>query len=377
MRLPANSNGKPILLFVTLILSVASSSARPVGALQDRPVGSLQDRIEALGQVIEIRLHLDETRKQEALERISQVITSWNGLDEPTDRQRTMLDRWISQAMSALMNSRVDWMPDPIHFVPEPKPVPKQEAIGFTEESLSDYMKRKRNSALKRIVAKSADQSMTEKAADSSASKSNERRVAKPTINHSTLVTEANQSSTKKAVSKKTNRKKSSRSKWSKHPASAPLDWSDPFKDDPKPTKDLALPVEHEVLRPTIESSNFSSGKTDVVVNQAELSSIISDYNLAIRSVRMRLAKQNQMASSDLLRVAEELSRLDGELNFIHLYFDGLSEIDQMMLPEIESPELANQIVARRVEEQLASSKPEGPEHAALRAIHEKLAQTK
>ena len=353
-----------ILLLVTILLGVAN--------LHAVPTETLQDRIEALGQVIEIRLQSDETRKQQALERISQVITSWNQLDDPTDRQRARLDHWISRAMSALMNSRVDWMPGPIHFVPEPKHEPEQEEISFTEESLSDYIKRKRYSAPKRAVAKPADESIAKQAIDSSVSKSKRLRVAKPTINNSSTASKTNQSNTNKTVSKKP-----THSKWSKHPASAPLEWSDPFQDDPKPTKEIALPFEHETMRPVIDSLSFSSDKTEVVVNQIELSSVISDYNLAIRSVRMRLAKQNQMTSSDLLRVAKELNRLDGELAFIHLYFDGLSEIDQMMLPRIEPAEIANQIVARRIEQQLVSSKPDGPEYAALRAIHQQLAQAK
>ncbi len=351
-------------LLLTVIFSIFGSDLE--AAENKEP---LQERIEALGQVVEIRLQADQSLKEKALSNLSEIITSWNQLEEPNEKQRAELNDWISRAMSALMKSRVDWMPAPIHFKQEAKPIlstttPKKKE--FTEETFTDYLKRKRNSVSNQPKQQS-------KATHIQRKKAKPQRVAKPTIGQPPL----NETSPRKSRNKDSVvQTKPQRSKWSKHPSSAPLEWNDPFKDDPvESNKTDELLIEREALRPMIDGSAYSENASGVVVNQLELSASIRDYNLAIRDIRIRLARKNQMRRADLIQIGAELNRLESDLDFISLYYKGLSDIDRMMLPNIESAELATQIVSRRVEEQLSESRSNGSEYAALRKIHQQLSK--
>lgn len=135
------------------------------------------------------------------------------------------------------------------------------------------------------------------------------------------------------------------RSKWSQHPAAAPLEWRDPFADDPAASPNpLRSGSRHETRRPENRLSRTTK------VNLRQLSADIRGYNTALRSLQSAVMQLKESDIAALAAAEEELDRLDERRQFLDLYREGLTTDEERVLPESPSAEVVRELVRRKTE---------------------------
>lgn len=135
------------------------------------------------------------------------------------------------------------------------------------------------------------------------------------------------------------------RSKWSQHPAAAPLEWRDPFADDPAASPNpLRSGSRHETRRPENRLSRTTK------VNLRQLSADIRGYNTALRSLQSAVMQLKETDIAALAAAEEELDRLDERRQFLDLYREGLTTDEERVLPESPSAEVVRELVRRKTE---------------------------
>jgi hypothetical protein len=135
------------------------------------------------------------------------------------------------------------------------------------------------------------------------------------------------------------------RSKWSQHPAAAPLEWRDPFADDPAASPNpLRSGSRHETHRPEYRLSRTTK------VNLRQLSADIRGYNTALRSLQSAVMQLKETDIAALAAAEEELDRLDERRQFLDLYREGLTTDEERVLPESPSAEVVRELVRRKTE---------------------------
>ncbi|QDV76357.1 hypothetical protein [Botrimarina mediterranea] len=138
------------------------------------------------------------------------------------------------------------------------------------------------------------------------------------------------------------------RSKWSQHPSAAPLEWRDPFADDPSASPNpLRSGSRHETRRPEYRQSYRSRSSK---VNLRQLSADIRGYNSALRSLQSAVMGLKQSDIAALAAAEEELNRLDERRQFLDLYRAGLTPAQQRVLPDSPSAEVVRELVRRKSE---------------------------
>jgi hypothetical protein len=146
-------------------------------------------------------------------------------------------------------------------------------------------------------------------------------------------------------VADETNDAAPQRSKWSQHPAAAPLEWRDPFADDPAASPNpLRSGSRHETRRPEYRLSRTTK------VNLRQLSADIRGYNTALRSLQSAVMQLKETDIAALAAAEEELDRLDERRQFIDLYREGLTTDEERVLPESPSAEVVRELVRRKTE---------------------------
>jgi hypothetical protein len=142
-----------------------------------------------------------------------------------------------------------------------------------------------------------------------------------------------------------TNNAAPQRSKWSQHPAAAPLEWRDPFADDPAASPNpLRSGSRHETRRPEYRLSRTTK------VNLRQLSADIRGYNAALRSLQSAVMQLKETDIAALAAAEEELDRLDERRQFLDLYREGLTSDEERVLPESPSAEVVRELVRRKTE---------------------------
>ena len=142
-----------------------------------------------------------------------------------------------------------------------------------------------------------------------------------------------------------TSRSAPQRSKWSQHPSAAPLEWRDPFADDPNASSNpLRSGSRHEARRPEYRLSRSTA------VNLRQLSTDIRGYNAALRSLQSAVMELKPSDAVALAAAAEELDRLDERRQFLDLYREGLTPDEERVLPKSPSAEVVRELVRRKTE---------------------------
>ena len=144
------------------------------------------------------------------------------------------------------------------------------------------------------------------------------------------------------------------RSKWSQHPSAAPLEWRDPFADDPTASPNpLRSGSRHETRRPELRLSRStipSRQSRSTKVNLRQLSADIRGYNAALRSLQSAVMGLKESDIAALAAAEEELDRLDERRQFLDLYREGLTPAEERVLPASPSAEVVRELVRRKTE---------------------------
>ncbi|WP_146444188.1 hypothetical protein [Botrimarina colliarenosi] len=144
-----------------------------------------------------------------------------------------------------------------------------------------------------------------------------------------------------------------SRSKWSRHPSAAPLEWRDPFSDDPSVSPNpLRSGASRRALRPDYREAPSSR------VDLRRLAAEVRGYNAAVQALQAAVMALGEGDAAALGAANSELDRLDERRQFIELYRDGLTASERMAIPDSASPELVRELVKRKAES-LSSQSPQ------------------
>ncbi|MGL4511774.1 MAG: hypothetical protein ACRCT8_01675 [Lacipirellulaceae bacterium] len=278
---------------------------------------SLQDRVDALAQQVSLRYAGDEARRADVRGEIARVLDSWNAVGGASPEAQQAFDAWLTVALDAQMpggNGRVPAAPEYVSAAPREaivtvRPLDQRSPTAPTTES-----RLKVSPAFPTrgpVVANPGvtDPIVTSEAATPAAA--GPPRVAEPP-----------------------------RSRWSKHPSAAPLEWTDPFGDDAPPDERGA--ASRRVLRPTFRADAVS-------VNLVELAATVRAYNDALKGLNRRAAEADRFAIDELTKLIDELESIEREREFLDLYRGGLAPAELAALPRSPSTDLAWELVRRGV----------------------------
>lgn len=316
-------------------------------------------RINALRQQAELRYGEESKKAAEIDAAIDRLIAAWDQIDRPSDGDHRRVHRWLDKAFRTTLPGRSGSMPRTPRFVgspaleqpegvvrPEPEPAaasfkprtPKSRSPQFTDQG---------------PVLQGVDQ--LGGVQPTNPTELTRVEAAKPVVTAPERRTPNEPATTRQPQ----------RSRWSRHPAAAPLDWQDPFVDDPSASANPLRPgVTHRVRRPAF------SDELAVAVDLAELGARVRGFNNAVRSLQQRLLADPAPDAFSLSDWADELERLDEERSFLNLYRDGLPPEASRLLPPSPSIEVVSELLRRRASDQLQSLDDRGAvEQRALETI--------
>ncbi len=296
---------------------------------------SMQDRLVALTQLIHFRHRGDKASLQRHRAEVEAVLSMWNAEAQPSPVDQQLMAAWLDQAIRSSMPGRSGRLPPPPRLgtpvVAAPivtAPIVTVEPPAAVEENLLD--------------AKLLDT----------------RDV--PTAPEQRQPSRVQSSGLPR------------RSKWSRHPAAAPLRWADPFTEESRSNThpNHRGAQRYETRRPTFGKSQ------GVAIDLAKLSAEVRGYNAALRSLSQRLARREDVNTRALTKIAAELERLETERRFLDLYREGLSQTEQRSLPASPSAELVYELVRRKTATRLNKTpRSKNEERRALEGLVSRLAR--
>lgn len=379
----------------TLIAAVVVLGLGAGVAAQSRP--SLQDRVDALSQQIHLRYQHYAPALAPRRAAAEEVLAAWNrvaplGEQGASDENTARLSDWLDAALRAVMPGGSGVLPaapefeapvvinnsdrnNPGRRVPEeavpaaPRELaePTDTAPAPEAEAAKGPRQEPRQSRLKVIdpvttidnpyVNDSASASPRPTAKQPSVNPLRQSpRAANPIIGVEPVESQfAGPRATAKPVVPATDAPQSDpdtpqRSKWSQHPSAAPLEWRDPFTDDPTASPNpLRSGSRHEARRPEYRQSRSAQPRS-TTVNLRELSADIRGYNAAIRSLQSAVTGFKKSDAAALEAAEEELGRLEERRQFLDLYRAGLTADEQRLIPESASSEVVRELVRRKTE---------------------------
>lgn len=375
----------PLIALATLVFAPAAGDA----------AASRPSRIEALTQQVRLRYQHHAPSFDSRMKAIDAVLAEWErvgsaapGADQTTDpeaqsRNRQRLDAWIARAMRSLLPGGSGRLPKPPRFesplaslapraigpVSAPaEPIPQKPAE-FPTTPLEETPPLAKSQGP--ITSRSAPRTPprdrlrpAEQSAEPPTERSIRQRVAKPVT-----PTEPKPTASKPTELKGTE-SPTERSKWSRHPAAAPLEWSDPFEDeDDDPLGSGA--TRRGALRPVFDEGS------PVGVNLAQLAAEVRGYSGAVRELQTEVMALDDDDLVGLIQAADRLEQLLAKRRFLDLYREGLPADDRRALPGAPSAELIRELVRRKAESLLRQTPPERQaERGALKRLAERLAPT-
>ena len=295
-----------------LVLSGWTGQATNAAPSQPVPEPTLQDQVDALVQQLHLRYQGQPSELAWRRDHVQGVLKSWNALREPTAEDRAMLRRWLSASLEASMPGRTGRA-----YVPP--------TFGLAS------------------------------ATPNPSSQPEQQSLAKPVLEE-------------KEPAKQ-------RSKWSRHPAAAPLEWVDPFQDvEDESYESTSNPLRsgartQRVFRPVSDEA-LPGGAVEIDFD--ELTDRFADYAKELREANLELLAMDRPSVEQLERVANRLESLASDRDFLTLYSAGLLTDDRGSVPELPGMELVSELARRKA--QAGLERTSGDDAARLRRVSERLA---
>lgn len=366
-------------LRVTTVLSIALTAVLSQAALgQSEP--ALQERIDALALQIELRVRHEPTKLQPLRESVQAVLSEWNaatsGGAEATDEDRSLLNGWLDVAFRRIMPGGSGRLPaGPVFAGPARRPVSVPAGPLPSPGSIGRAVPRLAPPALVEPIGPIEERTIQTRVAETEPPRSRSRFVG-PRHGKQSRTPPPTSRSVAKPIVRAANPTPAAppsprSSKWSRHPAAAPLEWRDPFADDraasPNP---LRSGTRREARRPTFPAAATTA------VNLTQLTAEVRGYNAALRDLQARVMRLDQTDVFGLSDSADDLERLEEKRHFLDLYRQGLSASERRRLPDSPSSELIRELVRRRASELIRETPPERQaERRALRRLNDRLAR--
>jgi hypothetical protein len=324
-----------------------------VGSVTDAARGfTLQDRVDALAQQVSLRYANQPERRLEVRSQIAAALGSWNGVATPSTDDQRRFDDWLSAALDAQMPGGDGRVPTPPTFAPEPamrSVVAPNEANRHSADGGRPAPR----------VAEPTPRDLTPLPTPSAT-----RLSIGPPFPTSGIV-QPNPAATGDPAGDGAEAPATpARSKWSKHPSAAPLEWPDPFGDTPEPADGGGPTSSAETPQETFDSARVS-------VNLIELRAVVRAYNDTLRGLNRRAASIGAGDLPAATALVAELEALDREREFLDLYRGGLTKAQAESLPRNPTTALAWELVRRSaVSNESAGT---GPGAAAWRSLRQRV----
>lgn len=394
---------KRTLIAATLALAISAGAAAQQGGEQDP---SLQDRVDALAQQIYRRYQHYPPALAARRAAAEEVLSAWNqvapeGEDQASAANVAKISEWLDAALRAVMPGGEGELPAAPDFeeaqsekaIVEEQPVTETEDV-LADESLPKPVRETFEPAVTAAPSETAAPIIDPEVAPAPEPRRSRIKVSDPVVTiDNPYVNDAEVATQKPAASKpsinplrrsprptdplvdskpsesqfagpratakpvvpapeavgevadETSHAAPQRSKWSQHPAAAPLEWRDPFADDPAASPNpLRSGSRHETRRPEYSLSRTTK------VNLRQLSADIRGYNAALRSLQSAVMQLKETDIAALAAAEEELDRLDERRQFLDLYREGLTRDEERVLPESPSAEVVRELVRRKTE---------------------------
>lgn len=376
-------------LAAVLVLGVADVSA-----------ADLQGRVDALVAQVGFRFRGDEATRREQLRAVEAVLIEWNRVDSlgAADANRQRLSRWVDEALVAVMPGGVGRVPaapaftEPAAIVavaptPQPEPrderrvTPPRESVAVETERIADEGSQPPAASPRVNTAIPVAAATPPEAGPPEAGPTRRAIVASvgaQAVDASPNAaprspTESGLPTKRRVVGKPVvpSRQDAKRSRWSRTPAAAPLEWDDPFEPDPaaSPNPLRGASRRHSTLRPTSREANA------VTVDLAELEAQMRGYNGELRRLQAELLNRPARDIEELANAAERLGLLAELAGFLNLYRDGLSAAERRRLPMSLSLDLARELIRRRAGELLSETPTTRPvDRRVLRDLTDRMA---
>lgn len=347
-----------IRLLSIFVFSIGGFVVGAATAQTSSPTGpTLQDRVEALAQQIGFRYRYRESARLAHRDQVERVLSDWNRLadGEANRENRALMADWLDRALRAEMPGGSGDLPASPQFSSEPTaptPIePEPETIEAETNPIDDPQTEPRGE-------------VTEPSPKPSSPAAAEETTLQPRPARRTMA---------KPVSPEPEQREPAgpaRSKWSRHPAAAPLEWRDPFETDSAASPDpLRSGTRYETQRPTFEDHSA------VRIDRRQLEAQVRGYNAALRELQLRVMNLGADDLQGLADATDELNRLDQKRQFLDLYRDGLPPAEQSRLPASPSAELIRELVRRKASDLAEQSPPmRASQHRAWEQIKARLA---
>lgn len=355
------------LPLLALVIGLMANGLAFGQSAQDTTDVSLQSRVDAIAQQIHLRHRYHEPTLAEQRGQIESVLAGWNAAqrgDSPENQER--MKAWLNRALYAVMPGGSGKLPAAPVFVETV--IARSENLTTIEPIDSTAGSEAREEAS--VIEPSSVLPPPVRAEPSKPAKPQpvipqlvqserrqERSVAKP-------ITEFAEDRPERTTPRPT------RSKWSRHPSAAPLEWRDPFAADPAASPNpLRSGARHETRRPAFRSY------TGARVNRTQLKAEVRGYNQALRDLQLVVMNLEAGDVFGLADAAERLEELEQQRRFLDLYREGLSSDELNRLPESPSAELVRELVRRKASD-LSRRAPlkQRAERRALERLNNRLA---
>lgn len=334
-----------------------------VGAAPASGADDLQQRVDALAQQIHFRYRHHAPSLLERRAAVAEALDRWNDADtsgEAGDENLLRMGAWLDRALAAVMPGGSGAIPSPPEFIEEivippalplavePRLVqsePEGERVDVAPEPIAPPpaagTARVETASPPPAPVAPAPVAPTQSAAARSrfvGPRATRTVVAKP-------VTPPSPVPASPAAATPTTPPPVSRSKWSRHPSAAPLEWTDPFKTDPEASPNpLRGGTPRAARRPSFDTGSV---RIDVRLLEAE----VRGYNAALRSLHAAVLTLGEGDLAPLAAATDELEQLAERRAFIDLYRGGLSAAERGSIPDLPSQELVRELVRRKVRE--------------------------
>ncbi|MEO1496902.1 MAG: hypothetical protein AAFV43_07100 [Planctomycetota bacterium] len=367
---------------------------------------SLAVRTDALREQVELRYASDSPAAASIERGLSLVMSAWRDIDRPSEGDFRRFHRWLDAAFRTTLPGRSVTLPDTPRFVGTPaleqpegvvKPAAEapvadvfEGAALLADQPLDTGIRSDRLPAPRLAEPGSAGFEAARLNAEPipgppiTGPELAAVEVAKPVVEVDRLgqptttaepFAETPANSGVEAWPTPAPAPKPTRSRWSRHPAAAPLDWANPFGDDPSASANplrsgSGLDTAPQVVRrPTF--ANVS-----VAVDMSELTARVRGYNNAVRSLQQRVLGDPAPDAFLLADWADELERLAEEESFLDLYRGGLPPQAMRRLPPSPSISVLGELLKRRANDQLQGADDRGAiEQRALETISARLSR--
>lgn len=281
---------------LVVVVCLALALGAPVASAQTPQGSVLQQLTRDVSTQIDLRYPLPSGEKQARRDRLAEAIALWNASQKNDDDARIM-ERWLLDALRSSMAGSKEPMPSPPEFAVRPKPVaPPVAQLGPPTPAPQP---RRVVEPLEFVPAPVSPKSTTSPI-------DGER----PTIAAT------------------------------QHPATARLDWSAPFQDDPfrddailiDPFLDDPAPLNaapsvgtasrEQRRKPTLPSEPRGS------VELKELSARVRGLSRGVSAIDARLSDRRPPSAFELAGLVRDLEQLSREDRFLGLYLNGLTAVE-------------------------------------------------